>query len=196
MNFTAAKSHIIRLLAQGLPEGLYYHGLHHTLDVVAAADRLATAEQISVHERELLLTAALLHDAGFMNQYEQHEAAGCEIARKVLPQFAYTQEQVTHICDMIMATQIPQSPQDHLGQILCDADLDYLGRNDFFQIGETLYQEFKERGIIQNEESWNRLQVNFLSKHAYFTPTAIATRRAAKINHLQAVEAIVAGYAA
>ncbi|MDA0973125.1 MAG: hypothetical protein O2867_05255 [Bacteroidetes bacterium] len=40
-----------------------------------------------------------------------------------------------------MATKVPQEPKDHLARILCDADLDYLGGDDYDEIAGGLYQE-------------------------------------------------------
>ena len=33
-----------------------------------------------------------------------------------------------------MATKIPQKPQNHYEEVLSDADLDYLGRDDFLRL--------------------------------------------------------------
>jgi uncharacterized protein len=76
-----------------------------------------------------------------------------------------------------------------LEEILADADLDYLGRDDFFIIGETLYREFKTLGIVNNEEEWNQLQVRFLENHHYFTKTSVNLRQAKKEEHLKQVKA-------
>ena len=35
------------------------------------------------------------------------------------------------------ATKIPQTPLTKLEEIICDADLDYLGREDFFEISRS-----------------------------------------------------------
>ena len=66
---------------------------------------------------------------------------------------------------MIMATKIPQTPTNQLDKILCDADLDYLGRDDFFEIGNRLFAEMKERGFIESEREWNLIQKVFLENH-------------------------------
>jgi hypothetical protein len=83
--------------------------------------------------------------------------------RENLPSFGYSEADITTICGMIMATRIPQSPANLLESILCDADLDYLGRDDFKKIGQTLFEEFTEYSILHDEQAWNRLQVSFLS---------------------------------
>lgn len=196
MNFSAAKSHILYRLQLELPANLYYHGVQHTLDVFEAATEIARGEGITGSSLVLLQTAALYHDCGFLIAYQDHEAAGCMIARQVLPDFGYSHTQVEQICSLIMATRIPQSPNNHLEQILCDADLYYLGTDDFFRIGNLLFREFQEYGILADEEEWNRIQLQFLSSHQYFTATARQRRQSKKVVHLNYVKELVDSYAA
>ena len=87
-----------------------------------------------------------------------------------------------------MATQIPQKPRNLTEQILCDADLDYLGRDDFFTIGDKLFAELSMYGMINTEEEWNRLQTGFLEKHHYFTVTALKLRKDKKDENLAIVK--------
>lgn len=191
MDFLAVREFIIQKLREELPTNLTYHGLHHTLDVYQSSQEIAQVEGVKGDDLILLKTAALFHDAGFTKTYQNHEDAGCEIAKEFLPGFKYSSEQIEKICGMIMATQIPQSPQNHLEQILCDADLYYLGRKDFYSIGNSLFQEFLQQGIVSDELSWNKLQVKFLSSHNYFTATAISKRQAKKAKHLQEVKELL-----
>ncbi|MFD2570614.1 HD domain-containing protein [Spirosoma soli] len=192
MNVAEAEQFAISTLASGLSPTLYYHGLHHVLDVVEAAGRIAQAEYITDAESlNLLKTAALFHDIGFISTYNGHEAWGCQYVREVLPRFGYEQGQIEAICGMIMATRVPQMPQTKLEEILCDADLDYLGRNDFEPIAHSLYDELKVRNMVADETAWNRIQVKFLESHHYWTPTAIATRQAAKQQRLDALRVLV-----
>ncbi len=194
MNYHAAKAFILDKLARELSASLSYHGLHHTLDVLHVTEELCLAESIAPYESMLLKTAALFHDSGFIKSNKDHEQLGCALAREYLPQFDYTPTEIERICGMIMATKIPQSPADFLEAILCDADLDYLGRDDFYDIGSTLFQELKMYQVLQDEEAWNRLQVSFLEKHTFFTPTNIRRRSARKARHLAQLKAIVASY--
>lgn len=90
-----------------------------------------------------------------------------------------------------MATRVPQSPDGLLEKIICDADLDYLGRDDFFSIGNKIFREFMARNIVANEQEWNELQVKFLSVHNYFTNTSILLRAAKKEAHLKQVQQIL-----
>ena len=185
MDIEKAEKFIVDLLDTQLSETLYYHGLHHTLDVLNAAMILADEEGVEDRsDLKLLKTAALFHDSGFLNTYKNHEEEGCRIANVHLSLFGYSQEEIKKICGMIMATKIPQTPTTILEQILCDADLDYLGRDDFEPIAASLFEELKARKLVENETTWNVIQVKFLESHRYHTKSAINKREVQKQKRL------------
>lgn len=195
MDYRAAKQFILDRLRRELSPDLHYHGLHHTLDVLQMAGLICEHEGVRGRELTLVKTAALFHDAGFVkNKHQGHEHEGCLIVREYLPGFAYSEKDIEVICGMIMATKIPQSPQNRLEEILCDADLDYLGREDFYRIGRTLYEELQAYHLLQGEEAWNRLQVSFLSAHRFHTQTNKLIRDPLKQQHLLNLKALVATY--
>lgn len=194
MDYIAAKLYILRKLDRELSDQLYYHGKHHTLDVLEITEELCALEGVQGEDVILLKTAALYHDSGFTITSQSHEALGCEIAREALPAFAYNKHQIERICGMIMATKIPQSPKNHLEEILCDADLDYLGRADFDSIGKSLFDELQAQNIINHIEDWNRIQVKFLNAHFFHTKTNKERRGPVKQRYLKALEALVATY--
>jgi HD superfamily phosphodiesterase len=186
MEIEKAEQYMLRQLEERLERTLFYHGIHHTLDVVNASAEIAALECVSDEESLLLLrTAALYHDSGFMTTYHGHEEAGCKLAREVLPEFGYNAGQIEIICGMIMATKIPQTPQNALEMILCDADLDYLGRDDFEGIAATLFEELKARDMVEDIPAWDAVQVRFLEAHTYWTASERKRRDAAKRRHLQ-----------
>lgn len=192
MNYHAAKAYILNRLKHGLSEQLAYHSLYHTLDVLHITGELCELENVTAYDSLLLKTAALYHDSGFLISNKTHEELGCGIAKESLPNFNYTEEEINRICGMIMATKIPQSPQNKLEEILCDADLDYLGRDDFQRIGQTLFRELETYNILNTELAWNKLQVQFIGKHSYFTATNKFRREPKKQTHLQALKTWVA----
>lgn len=194
MKYSAVKKFILEKLTEGLSPQLTYHGLHHTLDVLSVTENLCDELKVSPHDKTLLKTAALFHDSGFTVSNVGHEETGCEIARENLPNYGYSEADIEKICGMIMATKIPQSPQTDLEQILADADLDYLGREDFKPIGDTLYQELKTFNIIKTEEDWNRLQIRFLEGHGFFTKYNLEHRQPKKLEHLAELKEIVDAY--
>ena len=185
MQYEEVHSFLVNKMETGLPSYLSYHNTHHTKSVISAAEHLGKSEGIKDDELVLLKTAALFHDAGFLQHHHDHEDISCKIARKHLPDFGYSAEQIETICRMIMATKLPQSPTDHLGELLCDADLYYLGGNQYNANAENLFKEYIKLDLIKTLPEWEIKQVEFLSAHHYFTPTAIAEREEHKQHRLQ-----------
>lgn len=172
MQSAAAISFILDKLSHELKEDLTYHNLSHTELVIQHASVIAEEEKISDHENNLLMVAAAYHDAGFLEQYKGHEEVSCRMARAYLPDFDFMPEDIDAICEIIMATKIPQTPNSHLGEILCDADLFYLGTSDYKLIAEKLYEELLNQNLLKDKIQWQKQQESFLKEHRYFTNTA------------------------
>ncbi len=195
MDYRAAKRFIIHLLKTELPRELSYHGLHHTMDVLRVATTLCAKEKINKRDTVLVKTAALFHDAGFIkNKHANHEYESCVLAREHLKDFGYSHEDAEIVCGMIMATKIPQTPNTTLEQIICDADLDYLGRDDFYPIAHSLYEELSAYKLLSDEKTWNRLQISFLESHSFFTQTNTEAREPIKQGYIAAIKKIVSEY--
>jgi uncharacterized protein len=187
MQFEGAKKFILGKLSQELPAHFTYHCFDHTTDVYNAAKNIAALENISEYDMNLLLTAALFHDSGFVSGADEHETGSCGIADRYLPDFGYDSADIESIKGMIMATRLPQTPKNHLEEIICDADLDYLGRDDFFPISDLLYEEFLSQGKVSDYDDWNRKQIGFFNHHHYFTKSSAATRDDAKEKNLDLI---------
>lgn len=195
MHYRSAKAFILGRLRRELSPQLRYHGLRHTLDVLRMATSLCLSEGIRGRNLKLVKTAALFHDSGFVhNRHAGHEQEGCSIVRSSLPEFGYSKEDIELICGMIMSTKIPQSPTTLMERILCDADLDYLGRTDFEKIGNDLFLELMSYNLITDEYAWNQLQVTFLTDHRFHTQTNIALREPIKLSYLKRLEALLETY--
>ncbi len=179
--------HVTKMLAD-LPDQLSYHNLAHTLDVLEQVQVIAEHEKLTdTDQLDLLSTAALLHDTGFLHVYREHEDRGCKMADTILPGFGYSKTEIAYINTLIMATRIPQTPLDKLGEMLCDADLDYLGRDDFQPISETLKQEWLAFGIIKSHDEWMQKQVGFFKLHHYFTSYSNKVRKPVKDKHFREI---------
>jgi len=184
INYKKAEQYILDQLENGLKGTYTYHGLHHTIDVRDAVERIAAAEKVTDEDVFLLKTAALFHDSGFLWQYDDNEPIGAENAKKLLPQFGYNEAQIQIVVQLIMATQIPHIAGTQLEKIICDADLDYLGRDDFEEISFTLMNELMLVGKIKTRKDWDAIQIKFLSKHQFYTDYSIANRNEQKHKHL------------
>jgi uncharacterized protein len=180
------RSEVLSLLNDKLDPKLTYHNLAHTQDVMKQVERIARGENISdINDLMLLKVAALFHDSGFLYVYKHHEEKSCQIMEEFMQDGDFTREDITRIKGMIMATQIPQTPHNLMEKIICDADLDYLGRDDFEKISNGLKEEFLVYKVIKSESDWDPLQIGFFEAHNYFTETCRVDRTPKKLQHLE-----------
>ncbi len=192
-DFERAKHYAFERLRHDLHPNLDYHTLAHTReDVLPAAERLAAIERVDQESLLLLRTAACYHDIGFVERRDEHEVASAQIARAVLPQFGYQTDQISAIHGMIMATRLPQSPHTLLEEILADADLDSLGREDFLPLSMALRDELTAFGAPTNDQEWYARQLTFLRGHRYFTVAASTLRDTQKRRNMTALTTLLA----
>ena len=181
-------------LQNSLPPYIYYHTVEHTLDVYHTAILIAAHEQIQGAELKLLGVSAVFHDSGYLDKSIGHEEISCHIVQEILPTFNYQSADVDVICGIIRATKVPQKPTTILQKIICDADMDYLGRDDFFTLGDQLFKEFHEQKMVTNKLQWDRLQIDFLKEHQYFTQFAIDRRQQTKDKNLAMLKSKLSYY--
>lgn len=185
-DFQALKKTMLAEL-DGLDPHLTYHSKAHTLDVIEQCEHIARREGIKGHDILVLKMAALFHDTGFLRTYLNHEAMGCKIFLEITAGMKFSEEDKQKVQELIMATKLPQAPVTHLQRIICDADLDYLGRNDFYPVADNLRKEFLHYKIVPDNEAWERMQLNFLSNHHYHTKSSQEVREPLKQRHYAAL---------
>jgi uncharacterized protein len=132
------------------------------------------------------------HDLGFVERREGHEAISARIVAEVLPGLGYSPEQIAVIGSLVLATQLPQPASITLGNILADADLDGLGRDDYPERNQLLRCEVEAFGGIVSVAQWDLDQMQFLRQHRYFTASVRAVREAGKERNLQVLARRVA----
>ncbi len=191
MDFEVVKTIVLEKLSNELHKDLTYHCVDHTLDVIDSAVRLAKLEGVNGHDLTLIKTAALTHDLGFLESYKGHEEISMRMVGEMLPEHGYSEEDIRKIQGMIKSTEIPQSPNNKLEEIIADADLDYLGRDDLFLIGQRLQYEWKMHGIVSTLKEWHEKQLAFLRAHSYYTPSAKKLRAEKKKKNIEELEQLL-----
>lgn len=191
LRYDDLEEEILTKMENELPKNLYYHNLKHTIDVITEVEIIGRKEGITEAQMLLLKTAALFHDTGFILSYNEHEEYSVKMARHILPQFKYSKNQINEISNLIMHTKHPPKPKSLLEKIICDADLDYLGRTDFIPVSGNLYRELKENGKIKSIDEWNQLQIKFIENHTYFTQTAQNMRDVNKFKQLEKLRELI-----
>jgi exopolyphosphatase/pppGpp-phosphohydrolase len=191
IQFTDIQEMILDKLENELPSCLYYHNVKHTVDVVTEVELIGWAEGLDDEGILLLKTAALFHDAGHTIGYDEHELHSARMVREMLPGYGYSEEQIEKICEIIMATKLPPQPKDIYQKIICDADLDYLGRSDMIPVSNTLYRELSEQNKVGTLNDWNKLQLKFITGHTYFTKTAQSLREVNKQKQIERIKKLI-----
>lgn len=172
-------------LKQNLPAYLTYHSPQHTMHVLNKTILIAREEIVSDDELFLLKIAALYHDTGYKFANENHEAESCRVAEKELTELGFGKVEIDQIAGMIMATKIPQRPQTKLERILADADLEYLGTDEYEVISNNLYTEIKHFRPGLTLPEWYDFQISFIEQHRYHTNFCIKFRENFKFENLE-----------
>ena len=188
-SFEQARQYALQRLEAELPSNLYYHGIYHTRDeVVPAVKLLAGMEGVTGKSLSILQTAAWFHDIGYIEQPTYHELISARIATNILPEFGFDETQIEEIRWIILATILPQAPNNTLERIMTDADLSVLGVDNFMLRNLDLRRELATFGKIYSNVEWYRGQISFIENHSFFTASAQSiwnTKKAANIDALR-----------
>jgi adenylate cyclase len=191
--FSTVAAYVQSSVFPRLPQHLYYHNISHTMnDVLPVSIRLAEMEAVTGDDLLLLKVAVLFHDVGFIEQYSGNESIGAEIAGKALTKFDFSQEQISRIGKLIMATRtkvqdnkfVQMAGVDILEKIICDADLDNLGRDDFFEKSDLIRTEMGHFGKTMNNKDWIDYQFLLLKTHEFLTVSAKELRSDGQLKNL------------
>ena len=182
--------YIRELFRDELPGSIKFHDANHTLHptkgVVAVANRIALSEGISENDRELLIAAAYFHDTGYIREYDKNEPIAARMAGRILRLIGYKPNEIEKIQNMILATDFDRDPKTHVEKILCDADLDNLGRDDFFKLDGKLREGRSIRGIdVSDDSKWYRSTLEILKKHQYYTESQKKLREKGKQENIK-----------
>lgn len=193
-DYAGAINYALNRLRTELPPTLTYHNVMHTEgDVLPAVVRLAQLGNVAGADLQLLKVAAAFHDLGQIRTNLGHELIGIEIMSGVLPGLGFSPQEIGRVSGMILATRMPQTPLNDEQALLVDADLDSLGRADFFATSRALWQERAACGLQIPWKTWLKNQLQFLQTHRYFTPVARALRDEGKRKNIELLERLIRG---
>jgi len=170
----ATQEYVFKLYKEYNGTPLVYHNYNHTLDVVDMAKEIADETKITKEEKEHLLIAAWFHDVGNLKQSKGHEEVSCQYATDFLRQQGYDEKGIESVCETIRATKFPQLtvPKTIIAEILCDADLHNLGSKEYSDKFQLLQMENSMLGLGKVGEEWEFDEIEFLTKHLFYTEYA------------------------
>ncbi len=181
-----AGAHVTDLLTRKLSESIRFHTLQHTQEVVTACQVLADQHQLPLNDRFTLMLAAWFHDTGYTGgEAKGHEIVSVELATQFLTAHSIPEDIKSKIIGCINATRMPQSPDNLLEEIMCDADLFHLGTDDFKEKNRLLRDEIRVFGGKDlSKADWRRINIRFLEGHNYFTKYGKEKLQPVKDQHL------------
>ena len=115
----------------------------------------------------------------------------CFYAKDILPKYGYSNDQIKTVCELIMSTQMPISPDNKLEEIICDANFAYLGRVDFIDIMKNQAKEMINFNIVSSEKEWFEKQLGFVKDHEFYTATARVLRGVSKEEQGKSLEELI-----
>ncbi|WP_163070131.1 HD domain-containing protein, partial [Acinetobacter nosocomialis] len=83
-------------------------------------------------DAELLLVAAWLHDAGYIEGDQNHEKRSATIAEAFLKDNNFSEEKIEKVKSFILATEMSREPETLLQKIMRDADCSHFGDANYF----------------------------------------------------------------
>lgn len=191
-DYASAIAYALNRLRTELPAQLHYHNVKHTEgDVLPAVVRLAKLSNVSEPDLHLLEVGAAFHDLGQIRTNLGHELIGIEIMSGVLPGLGFSPAEIERVAGMILATRMPQTPLNEEQKLLVDADLDSLGRDDFFETSQALWHERAIFGLVIPWGTWLKNQLGFLKSHRYFTSVARNLREEGKQKNIELLERLI-----
>jgi predicted metal-dependent HD superfamily phosphohydrolase len=171
---SAAQDYVSDLFINKVNKTIHFHTLQHTQEVVAGCETMAEYYHLEDEDRFALLLAAWFHDTGYSGgQAAGHENLSIELATKFLNEHKVHPNIITKVVGCINATRLPQNPNSLIEQIICDADLFHLGTGDFKEKNKLLRDELNDFGHLDlSKKDWRKKNIEFLTKHNYFTSYA------------------------
>ncbi|MFA5174489.1 MAG: HD domain-containing protein [Candidatus Pacearchaeota archaeon] len=174
-------------LVQNYAPILHYHNATHALEVWNIARQYALSGKINCEDKQALEVAALLHDIIVVPGKQDNEEKSADFAEAYTRNLGYSFKQTDTAKRLILATKMPQNPKSYLEELICDSDLDNLGRPDFLIKGDLLRQELE----LPENVDWYKRQLDFIKNHNYFTDLAKNFRNPVKLENIEKLKDII-----
>jgi len=188
-----AEEYVLSILYERTPQEHVYHDVNHTQEVIASARKIGEAVQLSDSELEIVQLAACFHDTGYVEISEGHEELSAQYAREFLMSEGYPADKIDKVTNCILATRVPQNPQNILEEVVCDADLSHLGKKNFVNRNDLFRVEFEYHfGRSLTELEWLEKSIEFISSHHFFTFFAKQELDPLKLKNLEKLKKMLA----
>ena len=168
--YITLKQQVLDLLQQKFPEDRhYYRGASHTINALNVVEEYIDYMRVGTYEAQILRLGVLMRDLGELTLVENGED-GIELVKKIMADAGYSFVQTKVVADLVKSTRQPHRPTNLLERIICDVDMEFLGREDHEEASEMFFQELLKNSMVSSREEWDQWQQEMLDNHKYHTP--------------------------
>lgn len=162
---------VIKLFDDEAPPNLYFHNSAMVRNITNHAELLSTSEKLSDEEFIILKLASLFLYTGYIYDYGKPMEASVRLVEEFLPKYGFGRKEIDSVSKLI-AESFNNVRESLVGNILHDAQYDYLGRMDYLRLAGKLLREQSEYGKAADERTWKQAQKKLLQEHDFITRTA------------------------
>ncbi len=182
----------LRYLQDNLNSIYHYHNAEHTLNVCTMIAEFSENCILPENEIAALKIAAIFHDFGYLESAFDNEGLALPFMMEFCKKYG-VEEKVSHRAgELIMETAFPYHPVSAAGELLCDADIEYIGRVCFFEKAGLFRQEMSALNHIYSDQQWWKLELDFLQNNQFFSTVCREKRSAGRLANIAKVKAILA----
>ncbi|MFT5165645.1 MAG: putative metal-dependent HD superfamily phosphohydrolase [Saprospiraceae bacterium] len=165
-----AEKKATEILKNQLSPTLTYHNYEHTKNVVAAVLVIGQEEKLDAESLEIVQLAAWFHDTGFRDAYEGHEEKSSLIATEFLAAENVAPDKIKKVVGCILVTKTDKNPSNNLEEIICDADMSHIAKEEYQQYADHLRTELsEEKSKKYTDIEWYQMNLEFVSRYKFHT---------------------------
>ena len=167
------KEFVENYYADNLNPNRLYHNLQHTQEVVGWLLQIAGHYKLDSKSLFIMQAAAWFNDIGYLDDPNNPEKRASRIAEKFLSEIQIDADIIKSIKSGILSTRLPQQPKTFMEQVMCDANMFYLGLQDFELRSKLMRKEhILITGKKISKEEWKQRNIEILQNHRFKTDYA------------------------
>jgi len=184
-----AGNYVAKLLADELPGDIIFHTIDHARYVVNSAEIIGKATGLNDDDINTVKLCAWFHDSGYVIQQEDHELESARIAGEFLSSKGVDESYISQVKKSIISTKMPQTPEDEISKVLCDADLFHLSDDNYLERIEIMRQEWINLSDEKfSKRKFHSISVKLFKRHVYHTDFAKKELQPKKEKNLQLLQ--------
>ena len=167
---TQVREFVAQHFSDHLDPDRIYHNLQHTETVVAYALQIANHYKLDSKSLFIIQSAAWFLDTGYTEDPLHCEKKSARLADRFLTEISMAPEMIKSIKSCILASILPQKPENLMEQIVCDAAMFHLGTGDFIERSKLMRKEYTLLNSKKiSKEDWKLRNIELLQNYRFKT---------------------------